>query len=41
MTEFGASRDIKGDMYALNYLAEKMDKYHQSWMYWQYKYVYI
>jgi endoglycosylceramidase len=38
MTEFGASRDIKGDMYALNFLCEKMDKHQQSWMYWQYKY---
>ena len=38
MTEFGASRDIKGDMYALNYLCEKMDMHQQSWMYWQYKY---
>lgn len=38
MTEFGASRDIRGDLYALNYLAEKMDAHHQSWMYWQFKY---
>lgn len=38
MTEFGASRDVKGDMYALNFLCEKMDKHQQSWMYWQYKY---
>lgn len=38
MTEFGASKDVTYDLYGLNYLAEKMDKYSQSWMYWQYKY---
>ncbi len=37
MTEFGASKDIKFDIYNLNYLAKKMDEYQQSWMYWQFK----
>eukprot|EP01038_Epipyxis_sp_PR26KG_P014384 gene14384-19301_t len=38
MTEFGAAEDIKGDMYALENTAKLMDKFMQSWMYWQYKY---
>ena len=38
MTEFGGIRDVRGDLYGLNYMSEKMDAYQQSWMYWQFKY---
>jgi endoglycosylceramidase len=38
MTEFGASEDIKTDLYLLDKLADLSDKFQQSWMYWQFKY---
>lgn len=38
MTEFGASEDIKGDLYALEKNCAQADKHMQSWMYWQFKY---
>lgn len=38
MTEFGASEDIKTDLYLLNKLANLADHFQQSWMYWQFKY---
>lgn len=37
MTEFGASENIKGDIYALEKVAQMMDSHRQSWMYWQFK----
>jgi hypothetical protein len=39
MTEFGATRDIAGDLFALESLAAQMDRHSQSWMYWQFKFV--
>lgn len=38
MTEFGASEDIRSDLYLLDKLADLSDKFQQSWMYWQFKY---
>ena len=38
MTEFGATEDIKEDLYNLEKTAELADKHQQSWMYWEFKY---
>jgi endoglycosylceramidase len=38
MTEFGATRDIQSDLYALQRNCRLMDEYRQSWIYWQFKY---
>lgn len=37
MTEFGAAENIKGDIYALEKVAQMSDDHMQSWMYWQFK----
>lgn len=37
MTEFGASENIKGDIYALEHTIQLTDSHQQSWMYWQFK----
>jgi len=38
MTEFGASKDVLGDLYALQKNCKQADKFSQSWIYWQFKY---
>lgn len=38
MTEFGASKDVLGDIYQLEKYCHQADKHGQSWMYWQFKY---
>jgi hypothetical protein len=37
MTEFGAAENIKGDIFALEKVAQLSDAHMQSWMYWQFK----
>lgn len=38
MTEFGAARDVRGDLVALTETVKLADSAQQSWMYWQFKY---
>ena len=38
MTEFGATKNDKFDLYSLEKNCQQADKHIQSWIYWQYKY---
>ena len=38
MTEFGASENTRGDIYALEHTIQLAESHQQSWMYWQFKY---
>ena len=38
MTEFGATKDVLGDLISLERVASLADKHQQSWVYWQLKY---